>query len=136
MTVAIPAQIAPEASVTPAAPRIRPALVNGLQIFIECPEWCTDDHVAENERHLEDICHGGRMADLMLPGPSGELDLMAFARLSQETCGSEEQRRPRVTVDDRAAGAYLLPDEADVFADGLVSFAEQIRAMVQVARGQ
>lgn len=76
------------------------------------------------------------MADLMLPGRDGVAELMAFARLSQETCGSEEQRRPRITVDDRAAGSYLLPDEADAFADGLVAFAQRVREMARTARGQ
>jgi hypothetical protein len=137
MTLAIPAPAvatsAPAASVTP---RISPALVNGQRVWLECPSWCTEDHVAANERHLEDVCHGSRAADLIVPRQDGSARLMLLTRLIAGDYGSDEDREPLVTVDvDDVQGMYLSPKEADDFADGLVAFAEEIRALARTARG-
>lgn len=133
MTTVVPERkLAPAASITP---RLSPALVNGQKLWIECPSWCTEDHVAANERHLEDICHGSRAADLIMPREDGSARLMLLTRLIAGNYGTEKDRQPLVTVDvDDVQGMYLPADDADVFADGLVAFAEEIRALARVAR--
>lgn len=44
-------------------------------------------------------------------------------------------RAAAVVVTDGSNDAYLTPDMADEFADGLVAFAEQVRALARTARG-
>lgn len=135
MTVATSMPSTPATSTTP-PPRLRPALVNGQRIHVECPSWCTEDHVATNERYLEDVYHGSRVADLVAPRLGSVPQLLLMTRLIAGDGGSEEARRPLVTVDvDDVNGMYLEPDEADAFAASLIAFAEQVRSLAQVARG-
>lgn len=42
---------------TPGAPRLRPAHLRSQKIHIECPTWCTRDHIEANVGYLEDIDH-------------------------------------------------------------------------------
>lgn len=116
-------------------PHIRPALVNGHPCYVECPSWCTEDHVAANERHLEDVCHTSGAADLMAPRQDGSACLMLLTRLLAGNGASSADRQPLVTVDvDDVNGMYLEPDAADEFADSLVAFAERVRGLADVAR--
>lgn len=116
--------------------RIVPAIVSGQQIFIECPSWCTVDHVASPEGHLVDVWHAGEYADLNAPRIGKDPELALFARLGIDPYASEpERRRAFVTVDDGGEGFYMTPDLADQFAANLETFAEQIRAMARTARG-
>jgi hypothetical protein len=135
MTLATPKVVGAVAPISP-APRIVPALVNGQQVYIPCSTWCTTDHVAENERHLEDIAHCGALTDLVLPGGEPAVRLLGHVRLGADLFAPEpEDRRTVVVFDDRSEMFHLSPDEADEFADRLVAFAEQVRALAQVARG-
>src|SRR5690606_3060292 len=64
----IPSQPGPAQSGT----RLVPALVGrsnnpGTIVHIECPDWCTVDHVADRALFLEDINHQGAPASLRLP---------------------------------------------------------------------
>jgi hypothetical protein len=91
--------------------------------------------VAANERHLEDVCHTSGVADLVAPRLGGVPQLLLMTRLIAGDGGSEEDRRPQVTVDvDDVNGMYLDPDEADVFAADLVAFAGQVRELARIAR--
>lgn len=134
MTTVMPEQkTAPAASVTP---RLSPALVNGQRIWIECPTWCTEDHVAANERHLEDVCHTSGAADLMAPRQGATPQLLLLTRLIAGSGSSASDRQPLVTVDvDDVNGMYLEPADADAFANNLTAFAEQVRALARTARG-
>lgn len=134
MNTVAPAQSsASAASVTPG---FRPALVNGQRIFLQCPAWCIEDHVAENARHLEDVCHSSAAVDLMSPRDNGPARLLAYARVISGDYGSDEDRRPQVTVDfDDIHGMYLHARDADEFADNLITFALEVRALARTARG-
>lgn len=135
MTLATPEMVGAVAPVSP-APRIVPALVNGQQVYIPCPSWCVSDHVADNERHLEDIAHGGALTDLVLPGGEPAVRLLGHVRLGADLFAPEpEDRRTVVVFDDRSEMFHLPPDEADEFADRLVTFAEQVRSLARIARG-
>ncbi|MDQ0792022.1 hypothetical protein QFZ58_000510 [Streptomyces sp. B1I3] len=118
-----------------APPRIRPALVNGVRIFVECEPWCVEDHVAANQRHLDDLDHGGEMVDFLVPDVDGEVQLLGHVRLSAEPGSSRpELRRPHLLVEDGSGfTVFVALDGADGFADGLVAAAEQVRAMVRAA---
>lgn len=114
--------------------RIVPALVNGQRIFVECPTWCSMDHVAENERHLEDLYHGGNFSDLKLRRSSGELELLMFARLGLDPYSPDPDRRmPFIVIDDGSDCADLTPVQAEEFADSLVAFASKIRDLAITA---
>jgi len=131
-TALAPPSAGPASSVTP---RIVPALVNGNRVHIECLPWCTTDHVAENERHLEDVAHAGALTDLVVPGGEPGYRLLAHARVGADLFAPEVQdRAPFVVIDDGSEGFHLAPTEAEVFADRLMAFAEQVRALARIAR--
>jgi hypothetical protein len=132
------ATVVPEQTMTPApadpALRLVPALVHGQRVYVECPSWCESDHVAENERHLEDIAHAGAMTDLVVPGDGPGYQLLVHARLGADLFAPRvEDRVPFVIIDDGAEGFQLTPREADVFADRLLAFAMSVRALGRAA---
>ncbi|MER6135109.1 hypothetical protein [Streptomyces sp. NPDC001815] len=89
---------------------LRPALVNGSPIHVQCADWYSEDHVAANERHLADVAHTSSTADLMAPRADGPPKLLAFARLVLDAFGDEEARTPQVTVDiEDIHGMYCGP---------------------------
>jgi hypothetical protein len=107
--------------------------VNGRRIVIECQDWCVTDHVAENERHLEDVAHRGAPVDLVLPGVESELQLLAYARLGEYPFG--DGGRPFVVIGDSSGPvAELTPEQAEAFADRLERFAASVRAHARSAR--
>lgn len=111
--------------------RLIPALVNGEQIFIECPPWCTLDHVAQNQKHLEEVWHGSDTVNLYAPDGG---DLVLFARLGADPyCLKHERRVPFVVIDDGSDCVNLTPQQAETFADNLLVFAAQVRAMARTA---
>ena len=113
--------------------RLRPALIDGRRVHLDCPLWCVDDHVAENERHLEDVTHSGAMTDLVVPGGPG-YRLLAHARLGSDPFASTPaDRGPYVVVDDQSEPFILSPAEALVLADRLESFAARVRDLAVVA---
>ncbi|WP_428956178.1 DUF6907 domain-containing protein [Streptomyces sp. cg35] len=112
-----------------AAPRLRPALVNGQRVHLECPAWCTADHMIESVRFLEDLEHAGEMTDLVIPGGPG-YRLLAHARLGSDPFGDDAATRsPYVVVDDGSEPFVMSPAEAAVFADRLEVFAQQVRGL-------
>lgn len=116
------------------AHRIVPAIVHGRQIHIECPSFCTVDHVASPEGFIEDIWHAGDYADLMAPRMGKSPELALFARLGLDPYDSDPARHQTfVTVDDGGEGYYMAPDQAEEFADNLEAFAARIREMARLA---
>ncbi|MFG3136082.1 DUF6907 domain-containing protein [Streptomyces sp. NPDC048211] len=117
------------------APRLRPALIDGVRIFVECPAWCVEDHVAANQKFLADLDHGGEMVDLTLTDVDGEVQLLGHVQLSCEPGSSvPELRVPHLYVADGGGFDAFVPlDGAEAFADGLVAAAERVRAMARSA---
>ncbi|MET4670787.1 hypothetical protein [Streptomyces sp. PvR018] len=120
----------------PLAPRLRPALVDGVRIWVECPAFCVEDHVASSVKHLADLDHGSEMADVTLTDLDGEVQLLAHVQVSCEPGSSNpELRKPHLYVADGGGFDAFVPlDGADAFADGLVAVAQKVRAMVRAAR--
>ncbi|MEV6547962.1 hypothetical protein AB0M57_04540 [Streptomyces sp. NPDC051597] len=118
----------------PLGVRLVPALIHGQRVHLECPIWCVTDHVAENERHLEDVAHAGPLTDLAVPGGDPFYRLLAHARLGLDNYAPRpEDRVPVVVIDDGSEGHHLSPGEADEFADRLIAFAVTVRALARVA---
>ncbi|MEU1071892.1 MULTISPECIES: hypothetical protein [unclassified Streptomyces] len=114
--------------------RLVPALVHGQRVWLECESWCVLDHVAENERHLEDVAHAGPMTDLVVPGGEPDYRLLAHACLwSDNFAPRPEDRVPVVVIDDGSEGHHLSPGEAEEFADRLIAFAVAVRALGRAA---
>lgn len=119
----------------PTSPRFAPALVRGQQIWIQCPSFCTVDHVADATGHIEDIWHASDHADLIAPTMGQAPELMAFAKIEMDVYSSiPAQRVPFITVADSSPDGYAMtPADALLFADNLVAFAEKIRSMARTA---
>lgn len=126
--VALTPTIAPPLS---SANRLVPALVNGRRIHIECPVWCSLDHVAENMRFLEDVEHAGGLVDLMVPRMGDVTELLADARIGVDSSGC-----PFVVVDDGSESFTMRPEQAEHFADDLILFAMQVRTMARTAAAE
>ncbi|WP_329308374.1 DUF6907 domain-containing protein [Streptomyces microflavus] len=137
MTVAHDAPISSVPTPTQVAPfRLSPALVDGVKIWVECPNFCVEDHVASSVKHLADLDHGGEMVDVTLTDLDGEVQLLAHVQVSCEPGSSNpELRKPHLYVADGGGFDAFVPlDGADAFADGLVAVAQKVRAMVRAAR--
>lgn len=116
------------------APHLRPALVNDRRVLVECPSWCTMDHVAENERHLEDIEHAGELSAIVIPGGEPGYRLLAHIRLSADLFATDPaDRLPVVVVDDGSEGFRLTPPQARQYAARLIAHAEQVQMLAQQA---
>lgn len=121
----------PAAGLTPTPSRLSPALVKGQRILVECPHWCTVDHVADPENFVEDIWHAGNYANLEVPQVNRKDDLFAFARLGFDP----EAGITVIHVDDHSEGFDMSPEQAATFAANLRAFADQIDAMAKTAKG-
>ncbi|WP_430542504.1 DUF6907 domain-containing protein [Streptomyces iconiensis] len=110
---------------------IVPALIGGARVYIECPEWCTVDHVATSERCLADLSHASTFADLHVPTGGREF-LFHAALFSMPYAEEDPDSPPHMFVDDeRQDGIRLDADGATEFADRLITMAAQVRRMAQ-----
>lgn len=120
---------------TTVLPRLAPAVVGGKRIHVECPSWCTIDHVADPEGFLEDLWHASEYADLEVPRMGQDPELLVFARLGIDSFSSDPAKRSTfVVVDNGGEGHYMRPDQAEEFAASLEAFAEKIRDLARTAR--
>ncbi|MFG2596689.1 DUF6907 domain-containing protein [Streptomyces sp. NPDC048462] len=116
--------------------RMVPARVDGHTVLIDCPAWCTFDHVAEDALFLDDVYHSTDTVTLMAPRVGAEDAPLVNARLNADTFGSDEAtRRPLLIIAHEDEALYMTPEQAGVFADGLVAFAESVRALAAQAGG-
>ncbi|MFF7329699.1 DUF6907 domain-containing protein [Streptomyces sp. NPDC008150] len=110
-------------SATP-PPNLRPALVNGQPCWLDCPSWCSEDHVAASVRFIEDVSHSSPAVDLLVPREAGVAQLLLSARLVSDDAG------PLLAVEvGDPTDVYGPAVSADVLADRLVAFAEQVREL-------
>jgi hypothetical protein len=124
---------------TPPTRRIVPALVDGAPLLLECPGWCTLDHVRADETTLDEVYHSGESADLLTPdtGIVGAAQLMLFAQLNEDPwSGRKDLRGPAVVVNAGGDDARLNAAQAMEYADGLEAFAAQVRAMARLAASE
>lgn len=129
MTVIDSRPVEPAASVTT---RLVPARVDGNEIAVPCPSWCSLDHVAENPRHVVDVYHFGEYASLEMPREGQSPALLAFARVGMDPFSSNARHRePYLYVEDGACGTdgYQRRGEAQQFARNLMAFAEKVLAL-------
>ncbi|MEU9470457.1 hypothetical protein AB0D78_28335 [Streptomyces avermitilis] len=129
----------PAASVTP---RLVPASIGRpgrvQTVHVSCPAWCVLDHLDERVVAVEDISHRGQVDHVEVPTMGDDLYSVfeVYSQLFSDPISEDPRmREASVVVTDGSNDAYLTPDMADVFADSLVAFAEQVRVLARTARG-
>ncbi|MDX2679263.1 DUF6907 domain-containing protein [Streptomyces sp. NY05-11A] len=118
---------------------IVPALVDGIQVHIPCPTgWCEQDHTGvDAQKFIEDIDHSGAHVDLMSPDMDCMEDrLIGYACLTQDLYSRDGHKRIPYLVfgDTDSEEVPLSLDQAGVFADRLVEFADRIHDLVRTGR--
>ena len=112
--------------------RLVPARVDGNEIAVPCPPWCTLDHVKENPRQLVDLYHFSEYVGLEMPREDQSPGLLAFARVGMDPFSSNPNRRkPYLYVEDGGGSTdgYQNRSEAQQFARNLMAFAERVLAL-------
>ncbi|MFK4797823.1 DUF6907 domain-containing protein [Streptomyces sp. MPA0124] len=115
--------------------RLVPALIGrstepGTIVYVECPDWCTVDHVASRNVFLEDINHEGERAALQLPSDySAPAPVEVY--LSQWPASKDDKGLTRLAVDVDYEVSTYGRTAALAFADQLVAFAANVRALAE-----
>ncbi|AEM87064.1 DUF6907 domain-containing protein [Streptomyces violaceusniger] len=127
----IPQQPAREAADRSDAPTLSPALVQGQTIYIECPDYCQADHMAEDIAFIGDIDHGTMPVVLAVPTYSGEVEKVLDARLM--TVDHSGECRTVFALDGMGDGesAELDGTQALAFLDQYMAHGEKLKSLVQ-----
>lgn len=107
-------------------------------VYIECPTWCTEDHVGEPVRNIEDVTHYGDTASVYVPTFGyGAYPIQMHATVSSDPAATDPQfRAAHVVVQDAGGNAYshLTPEMAERLADEAIGFASELRHQARTAR--
>lgn len=134
-TVATFPAIKPDHRLVPA--RVGRTNDTSVIVYVECPTWCTEDHVAESVGDAVDISHssgseGLYVRSLLKTVPTHEL----FAAIQSDPAASDPRlRQAHIVVEDRGNEyAHLTPEMTEELADKAVSFASHLRQLARTAR--
>lgn len=114
--------------------RLVPARVDGNEIAIPCPSWCSLDHIEDNPKNLVDTFHFGDFIDLEMPFAGNSPALVALARLGTDPFNPDpEKRKVFLYVEDGggSSSGHQRRVEAATFADALEAFADKIRSLAR-----
>jgi len=137
------APVSPQSLVASLAPgmRLAPARVGRpghvQTIHIECPTWCTQNHVEDWQYDMEDIEHTGARFSVEVPTMTGDEALYEwYGRVSSDPWSSDvRMRSAHVLVGDCSReDARLTPDMTDELADRVIAYGLELRAAARVAR--
>lgn len=146
MTTVVPAQTSGSAtSVTmPVSPghRLAPAAIGRRTeapqiVWIECPIFCTENHLDFGQAAIEDIVHSSDASHVGIGSfLSQHLALELYASVKADVGATDPRlKNPHIVLDDGSGeDAFLTEDMADEFADRLVEYAEQVRQLAGIAR--
>lgn len=107
---------------------------------IECPTtWCTEDHVDEHVRNIEDVMHIGQAANLRVPSfaPGTATPISLHAEVQSDPVAADPRlRAAHIVIQDGGGSTYCHLDEdmTDSVADQLVAFASELRQKARTAR--
>lgn len=133
-TVPAAAKLAPGIRLVPAAIG-RPG--EAQIIWIQCFDWCIDDHVAERQIAVEDISHHGDVDFAQVPTMRDDTysAFELYSSLYSDPASSDPRMRTAcVLLTDGSNDAYLTPSMAEQVADDLIKKAAQIRHKARIAR--
>ncbi|MGW4975444.1 DUF6907 domain-containing protein [Streptomyces mirabilis] len=107
-------------------------------VWVECPTFCSDNHVKDWNQHPVDLDHWGPLDagwDTDSIHQPGDRLLALDARLHSDP-GATDPRlsAAHVLMDDESVQVYLTPEMAEKTADELIAFAAQIRHLARQAR--
>ncbi|MER5470876.1 hypothetical protein [Streptomyces sp. NPDC002685] len=108
-----------------------------VDVWVECPEWCTLGHVENWNQHAEDLDHWGDDArwDTDCINQPGEGVLSLDMRLHSDPGATDSRlQAAHVTLDDESVTAYLTPEMAERTADEMIAFAARLRHLARQAR--
>lgn len=148
MSVSIPVPAVPTtsaASVTPTvAPghRLVPAAIGRRSevpqiVWVECPVWCTENHLDFGQVAVEDIVHSSTAEHVGIGSfLSQHLVFELYASVKSDPAATDPRlRRAHVVLDDGSGeDAFQTPEMVDEAADGLIAFAMRMKAAARVAR--
>ncbi|MBV2357821.1 hypothetical protein KUM39_26275 [Streptomyces sp. J2-1] len=108
-------------------------------VYIECPNWCIHDHLAERESNVEDIRHYGEMGGVeVLTFLDDDFSYSSWgARLEVDpAAGDARLREAHILVNEESSPeeARLTPDMAETLADELIGLASHLRHLARSAR--
>jgi hypothetical protein len=107
-------------------------------VFVECPDWCTEDHVQNFVHFMEDVDHKGDEFAIAIPSFWNEQQAayrLTAALASDPMAEDSRMRDAHVIVGDSGSvDAYLAPHKADAVADDLIQLAAKIREAARTAR--
>lgn len=107
-------------------------------IWVECPNWCQQDHLADREVAIEDIDHyaaidGWSIDSILSPGE--EVHSLYVRVHSDPSHEIPALRAAHVLLGNGAPfDSYLTADDAEEAADQLALFVAQIRAAARTVR--
>jgi hypothetical protein len=107
-------------------------------VYIECPIWCTEDHVANFQNHLDDVSHNGDDFTVYVPtflNEGAPVYYWSAAIGMDPESDDARMRAAHVVLSDSAnVDAYQTPDMADGVAADLEKLAAKIREAARTAR--
>lgn len=107
-------------------------------VYVECPDWCSEDHVVNFVHFLEDVDHKGDELTVAIPSFWNDKDAayQLTATLSSDPLSTDLQMQAAHIVmgDSGSVDAYLTPDMADGVADSLIKMACKLREVARTAR--
>ncbi|WP_330347518.1 DUF6907 domain-containing protein [Streptomyces sp. NBC_00582] len=141
---AIPSQpSAVEQSPLQLGSRLVPAKIgrtNGtsVTVWIQCPTWCTEDHVDEPVRDVEDLAHYSATAGVSVYSftNAGAVHELFAGIQSDPTASDARLRGAHISIEDRGGNDYaqLTPEMAEHLADELIGFASELRHLARIAQ--
>lgn len=106
-------------------------------VWVECPIYCTENHLDFGQVAIEDIVHSTGAEHVGIGSFLTEhLALELYASVKADVGATDPRLKGAHVVLDDGSGedAFLTENMADEFADRLVAFAEQVQRLAHIAR--
>lgn len=105
-------------------------------VYVECPNYCVEDHVTARHVAVEDIVHTSATDHLSVGSflSVGSVFEMYATIKAEASTNDPRLHRAHVVLDDGSNDAFLTESMAEDVADRLIVFATRIRQLAQAAR--
>ncbi|MGY1579773.1 DUF6907 domain-containing protein [Streptomyces sp. MN13] len=102
------------------------------------PLFCTEDHVDQPVRALEDVMHRGDVVSVVVPTFGyGAYPVQMHAWIESDPVATDARfKAAHIAIGDASGdeGSHITPEMADKLADDLIGFAAELRHMANDAR--
>jgi hypothetical protein len=105
-------------------------------VYVECPDYCVEDHVAVRQIAVEDIVHSSDTAHMGVKSfMSGRLALELYATIKQDPSSHDPRlRQAHIVLDDGSDDAHLTVDEAEEAVQKLHGLVADMQSLIRTAR--